>query len=255
MVLSQATPSSRNSNPKDSFRFPSDLTNPDNIILLHGFVTRGPVPTHPISSFHGATPSLLPGREFLIVTPPQQVEFGGFHGWRVAFCLVLRKAGKYEVGRTVGEGTFAKVKFALNTETGESVAMKVLDRSAIIRHKMIKREISIMKLVRHPLAFTWFSPARQRYASSWNLSGGDSYLTKYKRVYHRDLKPENLLLDSQGNLKISDFSLIDLPEQRVTIEQIREDELEQFKKNYNPVRLLEYEDVDLDDVKCCFPRR
>ncbi|ONM62429.1 CBL-interacting serine/threonine-protein kinase 8 [Zea mays] len=65
----------------------------------------------------------------------------------------LRRVGKYEVGRTIGEGTFAKVKFAQNTETGESVAMKVLDRSSILKNKMaeqIKREISIMKLVRHP---------------------------------------------------------------------------------------------------------
>ncbi|KAG7029689.1 CBL-interacting serine/threonine-protein kinase 8, partial [Cucurbita argyrosperma subsp. argyrosperma] len=67
--------------------------------------------------------------------------------------MVVRKIGIYEVGRTIGEGTFAKVKFAQNTETGESVAMKILDRSTIIKHKMvdqIKKEISIMKLVRHP---------------------------------------------------------------------------------------------------------
>ncbi|XP_023546783.1 CBL-interacting serine/threonine-protein kinase 8-like isoform X2 [Cucurbita pepo subsp. pepo] len=67
--------------------------------------------------------------------------------------MVVRKIGIYEVGRTIGEGTFAKVKFAQNTETGESVAMKILDRSTIIKLKMvdqIKKEISIMKLVRHP---------------------------------------------------------------------------------------------------------
>ena len=50
--------------------------------------------------------------------------------------VAVWKVGKYEVGRTIGEGTFAKVKFAQNTETGESVAMKVLDRSTIIKHKM-----------------------------------------------------------------------------------------------------------------------
>lgn len=49
----------------------------------------------------------------------------------------MRKVGKYEVGRTIGEGTFAKVKFAHDTETGESVAMKVLAKSTILKHKMV----------------------------------------------------------------------------------------------------------------------
>ncbi|KAL2553643.1 CBL-interacting serine/threonine-protein kinase 24 [Forsythia ovata] len=66
---------------------------------------------------------------------------------------VKRKVGKYELGRTIGEGTFAKVKFAQNTENGKSVAIKVIAKSTILKHKMvdqIKREISIMKIVRHP---------------------------------------------------------------------------------------------------------
>lgn len=66
--------------------------------------------------------------------------------------MVLRKVGKYEIGRTIGEGTFAKVKFAQNTETGESVAMKVLDRSTIIKHKMVDQ------------VFEFFS------YSSWSIS-------------------------------------------------------------------------------------
>lgn len=163
--------------------------------------------------------------------------------------VVLRKVGKYEVGRTIGEGTFAKVKFAQNTETGESVAMKVLDRATIIKHKMvdqIKREISIMKLVRHPhvvrlhevlasrtkiyiiLEFITGGELFDKIVHHGKLSETDSrrYFQQLidgvdychtKGVYHRDLKPENLLLDSHGNLKISDFGLSALPAQGVRL--------------------------------------
>lgn len=45
--------------------------------------------------------------------------------------------GRYELGRTLGEGTFAKVKFARNVETGENVAIKILDKEKVLKHKMI----------------------------------------------------------------------------------------------------------------------
>uniref|UniRef100_A0A0E0MXL4 non-specific serine/threonine protein kinase n=1 Tax=Oryza rufipogon TaxID=4529 RepID=A0A0E0MXL4_ORYRU len=157
----------------------------------------------------------------------------------------LRRVGKYEVGRTIGEGTFAKVKFAQNTESGESVAMKVVDRSSILKHKMadqIKREISIMKLVRHPnvvrlhevlasrkkifiiLEFITGGELFDKIIRHGRLNEADArrYFQQLidgvdfchsKGVYHRDLKPENLLLDSQGNLKISDFGLSAWPAQ------------------------------------------
>lgn len=163
--------------------------------------------------------------------------------------MVVRKVGKYELGRTIGEGTFAKVKFAQNTETGESVAMKIVDRNTILKRKMvdqIKREISIMKLVRHPCVVRLYEVLASRtkiYIILEYITGGELFdkivrngrlseaeARKYfhqlidgvdychsKGVYHRDLKPENLLLDSQGNLKISDFGLSALPEQGVTI--------------------------------------
>jgi 5'-AMP-activated protein kinase catalytic alpha subunit len=52
---------------------------------------------------------------------------------------VRRKIGKYEVGRTIGEGTFAKVKFAKHTETGESVAIKVMAKTTILKHRMVEQ--------------------------------------------------------------------------------------------------------------------
>lgn len=45
--------------------------------------------------------------------------------------------GRYELGRTLGEGTFAKVKFARNVETGDNVAIKILDKEKVMKHKMI----------------------------------------------------------------------------------------------------------------------
>ncbi|GAQ84395.1 SNF1-related protein kinase [Klebsormidium nitens] len=157
----------------------------------------------------------------------------------------VRRVGKYEVGRTLGEGTFAKVKFAVNTETGESVAMKILDKEKILKHKMveqIKREISIMKLVRHPNVVHLHEVLASRtkiYIVLELVTGGELFdkivhqgklpedeARRYfqqlvdavdfchsKGVFHRDLKPENLLLDAKGNLKISDFGLSALPMQ------------------------------------------
>ncbi|KAL9249036.1 CBL-interacting serine/threonine-protein kinase 24-like protein [Drosera capensis] len=139
--------------------------------------------------------------------------------------VTTRRVGKYEVGRTIGEGTFAKVKFAQNMETGESVAMKILAKSTILRHKMvnqIKREVSIMKIVRHPYIVRLHEVHQGRLSEK----GSRSYFQQLidavshchsKGVYHRDLKPENLLLDSRGNLKVSDFGLSALPKQGVDL--------------------------------------
>ena len=66
---------------------------------------------------------------------------------------VKRRVGKYELGRTIGEGTFAKVRFAKNTENDEPVAIKILDKEKVQKHRLveqIRREICTMKLVKHP---------------------------------------------------------------------------------------------------------
>ena len=64
--------------------------------------------------------------------------------------ILLRR---YEIGKLLGQGTFAKVYHGRNIVTSRSVAIKVIDKDKIFKVGLmdqIKREISVMKLVRHP---------------------------------------------------------------------------------------------------------
>jgi 5'-AMP-activated protein kinase catalytic alpha subunit len=49
-----------------------------------------------------------------------------------AECTRASLLGRYEIGRTLGEGNFGKVKYARHIGTGGHFAIKILDRSKIL---------------------------------------------------------------------------------------------------------------------------
>ncbi|KAF3635017.1 CBL-interacting serine/threonine-protein kinase 18 [Capsicum annuum] len=152
---------------------------------------------------------------------------------------------KYELGKLLGCGAFGKVYHARDIRDGRSVAIKIINKSRInnvILMSNIKREISIMRRLRHPhivkldevlatktkiyfvMEFVKGGELFAKIAKAGKFSEDQSRkifqqlisavrYCHYRGVYHRDLKPENLLIDENGDLKVSDFGLSALTEQ------------------------------------------
>lgn len=145
----------------------------------------------------------------------------------------------YKLGKTLGHGSFGKVKIAEHIRTGYKVAIKILNRRKMKNPDMeekVRREIKICRLFVHPHIIRLYevieTPADIYVVMEYVKSGElFDYIVEKGRlqeeearnffqqiisgveychrnmVVHRDLKPENLLLDSRGNVKIADFGL------------------------------------------------
>jgi 5'-AMP-activated protein kinase, catalytic alpha subunit len=63
-----------------------------------------------------------------------------------------KKKGNYRLGKTIGEGSFGKVKLAEHELTSHKVAVKIVNKEKLKDSKVnnkIKREIKILKLLKH----------------------------------------------------------------------------------------------------------
>ncbi|KAG8384667.1 hypothetical protein BUALT_Bualt04G0141800 [Buddleja alternifolia] len=145
----------------------------------------------------------------------------------------------YKLGKTLGIGSFGKVKIAEHALTRHKVAVKILNRKKIKNMDMeekVRREIKILRLFMHPHIIRLYEVVEtpsdiyvvMEYVKSGELFdyivekgrlheeeariffqqiiSGVEYCHR-NMVVHRDLKPENLLLDSKRNVKIADFGL------------------------------------------------
>ncbi|KAI2777383.1 Pkinase-domain-containing protein [Daldinia loculata] len=149
-----------------------------------------------------------------------------------------QRIGAYNIIRTLGEGSFGKVKLAVHRSTGQKVALKIIARKKLISRDMVgrvEREIEYLQLLRHPHIIKLYTVIKTpaEIIMVLEYAGGElfDYIVKHGRlpedqarkffqqmicaveychrhkVVHRDLKPENLLLDDNLNVKIADFGL------------------------------------------------
>ena len=158
----------------------------------------------------------------------------------------LIKLSDYEIGETLGTGSFGRVRISKNKKTNEYVAMKIMKKVEILKSKQadhIANEIKILSMIDHPfvIKFDGFTQDdKYLYLALECINGGELFtylrgvgrfpvdqarvyiaqivsIFEYlhsKNIIYRDLKPENILIHKSGYLKLTDFGFAKIVEGR-----------------------------------------
>ena len=153
---------------------------------------------------------------------------------------LIKQIGNYTLGAEVGSGAFGKVVLGKHILTGETVAIKILDKMILSQtpedYELVRQEISILKIVKHKFIVQLYEILQtpqhifivMEYCEGKDLM--DYILTKTRlseleslkffqqlinalfylhsqNISHRDVKIDNMLLDRNKNLKLVDFGL------------------------------------------------
>eukprot|EP00177_Eucheuma_denticulatum_P008543 GFKZ01015551.1.p1 GENE.GFKZ01015551.1~~GFKZ01015551.1.p1 ORF type:complete len:1193 (+),score=192.35 GFKZ01015551.1:114-3581(+) len=148
----------------------------------------------------------------------------------------LERIGDYELGRTIGRGSSGVVRLAMHVETREKVAIKIIKKGKCSDLSRLDREIQSLMAARHThiVALEEVLESKNNLFIVMELCGGGS-LVDIVRLYpeermpeetarffmrqlfealafchrngicHRDIRLDNLMLDNNGNVKITDF--------------------------------------------------